>query len=230
MTVTAGTIILHARDLHPSLSKVNAPDALAFRALTRFLDGLNEEIARRVPSFLGAQAVVTFPLASFAAGVDLAALIPNGWKDLLDGFLTYSASPTGQPITIRGEFVPYEQRDSNRDLPAYTFLNNALIFLGQESDYTPFSTFTLTYTPLGIPVVNANTAIPLPDDCLEALAAMLAGFFLKRLVDDPQYRVTARTAGLYLQDAETMRGDFLRRIWRMTQRENYVVRDVSGAR
>ena len=230
MALLAADVLNHARDLHPSLSPVNAPDILGWRALSRFLSDLFEEIAHRVPGFLGAQLSTSLPLASFTAGIDLTAAIPGGWKRLMDGFFVYSASTTSPPTMVSGNFVPFEQRDMNGPLPAYTLRSNVIYLLGQDTDYTNFSSFLLTYTPLSVDVVNGTSAIPLPNDSREALAAMLAAFYLKRLVDDPQYRVSKRTAELYMSDAETERGKFLRRIWRTTQNQNYVIRDVMAGR
>jgi hypothetical protein len=230
VALTAATVINHARDLHPSLSPVNAPNALACRALSRFLSELVEKIARRVPGYLGTTLTVPLPLAVFTAGIDLTAAIPGGWKRLLDGFFVYSASQTNPPTRVRANPIPYEQRDMNGPLPAWTFLANTVTFLGQETDYSQFSSFLLTYTPLAVDVANVGSAIPLPDDSREALAAMLAAFFLKRLVDDPQYRVSAKTATLYQGDADTEKAQFLRRIWRLTQNQDYVIRDVMSGR
>lgn len=230
MTLTVGTVINHARDLHPALSAVNAPDVLAYRYLSRAIDGLYEDIARRVPAFLGTQAVVTFPLPSFAAGVDLTALIPGGWKDLLDGVVTLSNTTSVPPATIPCLFVAFEQRDMTNPVPSFTFRNNVLYFLGLDTDYAGFASFTLTYTPLANDVTSKLSVIALPDDARGPLAAMLAAFFLKRLVDDPAYKVTAKTAALYMKDAAEEERDWLTRIWRLTQRENYVIRDVMSRR
>jgi hypothetical protein len=62
------------------------------------------------------------------------------------------------------------------------------------------------------------------------LAAMLAAFYLKRLVDDPQYKVTAATAALYAADAASERKGWLTRIFRLTQRQEYLIRDVMSGR
>ena len=229
MALTAAAVLNHARDLHPSLSTVNAPNVLGFRALSRIVSELYEEIAHRVPAFLGVQATVTLPLPVFTAGIDLVALIPGGWKRLLDGFFTYTASSTNPPTTVRGNSIPYEQRDMNCPLPAYTLRSNVLYLLGQASDYTNFSTFVLTYTPASVDISALTDTIPLPDDARAALVGMLAAFFLKRLIDDPRYTVTAATAGLFTGDAGVERARFLRRIWRTTQNTDYVIRDaVSG--
>lgn len=230
MTLLASNVILHARDLHPSLSAMNAPNPLAFRALTRMVDSINEEIARRVPGFLETTVTGTFPLASFTLGLNLTTLIPLGWKDLGDLFVTYTASSTTPATTVRASFVPYEQRDMNSPLPTYTLINNSLIFLGSDTDYAAYSAWTLTFTPLGVAVAGLASVIGLPDDALEPMALGLAAFFLQRLVDDPQYRVTARTADLYASDAKARRSAFLTRIWRVTQRQNFLVRDVMSGR
>ena len=65
-----------------------------------------------------------------------------------------------------------------------------------------------------VDVTAPASLIVLPDDSRECLAALLAEFYLKRLVDDPQYRVTKRTVELYREDAATERQRFLRwSIW-----------------
>lgn len=228
--LTVGEVLNHARDLHPSLSETNAPNPLAYRALSRFLSDLVEEIAHRVPGFFGTELTVPLPLASFDAGLDLGAALPGGWKRLLDLFFVYADSTTDPPTRVRGNAIPLEQRDMNGPLPAWTLRSNVIYLLGQPGDYGNFASFVLTYTPLSVDVAGLNAPILLPDDSREALAAMLAAFFLKRLVDDPQYRVSKRTAELYMSDAATERAKFLRRIWRTTQNQDYVIRDVVSGR
>lgn len=224
----AGQVINHARDLHPSLSTTNAPQQLAYRALSRFQRDLVEEITPRVPAYLAVEAVAAFPVSPFDAGISLDTLIPNGWKDLLDGFFVRAGTSPNPGGRVRGTFVPWEQRDMGQRLPAYTFQHNVLFFLGGPSYYANFATFNLGYTPLPADIVNDASPFILPPDCREALAAMLAAFYIKRLVGTPTFDVDAAGAGIFLQDAQDERAKFLTRIWRLGQRQNYRVRDVRG--
>ncbi len=55
MTITAGEVITLARDYHPALSPNNAPNRIAWRALTRFVDDLTDRIMVKVPGFFAVE-------------------------------------------------------------------------------------------------------------------------------------------------------------------------------
>lgn len=226
MTLTVATIINNARDLHPALSKTNAPDEIAFRALSRFQRQMVQDIATNVPAFLAAEVEVPFPLAVFDDGIDLATLIPGGWQDLLDGFLLYANTPNNRRVRI--EFVPWEQRDMFGGAPRYTFRDNVLYFLGGEDQYAQVSSFFLTYTAIAPSLTALTSTVLLTDDSLDALALMLAGEWLMRMVGNPSFGVSAEAAGLYMQRGEAMRLAYVTRVRRLAQRQRYAVRDTQA--
>ena len=227
MTLTCATVINEARDLHPALSETAAPVPIALRLLGRFTREFTEAIAVRVPSFIAVQATFTLPLASFTAGESLTTLIPGGWKDLTDLFFTWSDPSLTQPV--RSKFVPWEQRDMPTRLPAHTFMNNVLYLLGSDANYTNYSQGVLTYTAMPAAFTTDTATIPLPDDALSALSALLAAYWLRRLAEDPSFgTVNPATVAAYMADAAEERKRFLTRIFRLTQRQDYVVRDVQG--
>lgn len=227
MTLLCSTVINEARDLHPALSETAAPVPIALRLLGRFTREFTEAIAVRVPAFVAVQATFSLPLATFASGVSLTTLIPGGWKDLTDLF--YVFSDTTITTKVRSHFIPWEQRDIPQRMPAHTFLNNVLYLLGDASDYTSYGTGVLTYTAMPAAFTADTDAIPLPDDALSALSALLAAYWLRRLAEDPAFgTVSPATVAMYMGDAERERQRFLTRIWRTTQRQDYVIRDVQG--
>lgn len=221
--LTVAQIVNEARDFHPTLSKQNAPLMVALRALSRFQRRFVTEIAHNVPAWGATEIAVAFPLASFDAGVDLGVLIPGGWVDLLDGYFTYLQSPSRR---VKGEFVPWEQKDMLAVVPAYTLRSNVLYFLGGEPSYASIANFYLTYTPLPVALTTEQSVTVLPDDSLEAFAALLAAEWLKRMVGNPAFDVDAETAGVYQQDADKLYAAFITRIRRTGQRQSYRVRDV----
>ena len=227
MALTVATIINNARDLHPALSVQNAPVPVALRAISRFERGFIREIATKVPAFFAKQVDVALPLAVFADGVDLATTIPAGWLDLTDAFFLYSIAPN-PARTKRAGFIPWEQRDMPYSWPAYTLRDNVLYFLGSDANYAQFSTFTLTYTPLPAPLTTEQSVTILPDDALDAFAALLAGTWLMRMVGSPAFDVSAGAAQLYLDNGARERAEFITRIWKTTQRQVYRVRDAGS--
>lgn len=232
MSVSVATVVNQARDVHPGLSPAAAPVNVAYRQLTRFSRDLYENIARRVPGYLVTSANIALPLAAFPNAGTLTSLIPGGWKDLLDLVFTYSTTPVTPAQTVTAKFVPYEQRDMPQSVPAWSVEGDQIVFLGAVTDYTSFSSATLTYTPAP-PMLAAPTDLVcqsggLPDDALDCLAAMLAAFWLGRLVDDPSNAVTEKTYIRAAGEAGALRAAFLRRIWALSQRQSYRVRDVMG--
>lgn len=225
MALTVADVINHARDQHPSLSPLNAPNQLAYRYLSREECDIFDQIFRRVPGMLAKQVVITFPLVDFAAGIDLTTVIPEGWKDLTDLFLMYASVPT-QPNMIRATFKPWEQRDIRGQLPAYTLRDEVLYFLGNDTDYATFASATLTYTPQNADLTADTDTFQVTADARETFALGLAAFWMRRLIDDPAYKCTV---GAYREvkaayDEEKTR--FLSRIFRVTQRQSYTVRAV----
>jgi hypothetical protein len=222
--LTAATVINLARDKHPALSSTNAPNELAFRFLSSMQRDLVQLIARRVPGEVALRATIAFPLASFDAGVDLAVLIPGGWIDLTDLFVYYAQSPDTSR-NIRSQFIPWEQRDTGRSMPAHTYRNNTLLFLGQASDYTAYVSAALTYSPLPTDITTPASLFTTSDDAREAYAAATAAFWLGRMLgSDP--RVTLQVVQLFDQRASSAMDSYLKRILLTAQRQDYRVRDV----
>ena len=226
MSLTAGTVINHARDMHPALSPANAPAVVGYRALTRFSGDLVQAVTVRQPAFLAKTATVALPLAVFDSGQSLATSISAGWLDLLEVFgqRTDGASTTEWPVRVH--LIPWEQRDMLQKFPAVTVRDNTLYLLGNETDWELLASLKLTYTPRPASVLSDTSVLEVPDDALDALATMLCSFYLWRLVSDPQYRVTGDMASLWDGKAEKERTKFLNRIWRTGQRQSYRVRDV----
>lgn len=227
MSVTIAQILNEARDAHPSLAAAVTPPPLAIRAVSRFVRDLYETIATKVPGFLIQSTTIAMPIPVFANGVNLTTQISGGWKDLLD--LSFGANDGSGLTYIKGRALPYEQRDMSCG-PAWTFAGNVIYFVGSESSYNQFSSALLTYTPMPPQFTALTDTIPapLPDDCLDCLAAMLAAFLAGRLVDDPNFVVSAQTWAVLGTIAGTQRKAFLTRIFRLSQRQDYVIRDVMG--
>lgn len=231
MTITAGEVINLARDYHPALSTTNAPKQLAYRALTRFMHEIAQKVVVRVPGFLGQVVPVTFDASTFTDGIDLATLIPAGWQDLVDVRFLYDTSNPQSFVT--GLFVPYEQRDIPHPIPAYTLLNNVLYLLGNdevgqlETAYQNYSGCVVSYTPLATPITaDASELTGYPDDAKEMFAAMLGAFWLRRLVDDPQYAVQRSTADYFDNVAEGEKSRWLGRVFNVSRKQSYYIREI----
>lgn len=231
MALTVGTVINHARDYHPALANANAPVAIAYRALSRFSDELTESIVRRVPGWMGQTETITLTSSVFEDGVDLTTLIPAGVKDFIDMRFLYDQSSPQSFVT--GTFIPYEQRDMPHMIPAYTLLNNVLYLLGNDQvgqlaqAYQNYSAMVLSYTPIPADLTsNSSEFTGFLDDAREAFAAMLAAFWLRRLVSDPKYGVQRVDADYFDSVAEQEKARYLRRIWTTTQKQSYFIREV----
>lgn len=226
MTITVATIYEHARDQHPALSKANAPELLAPRFCTRLQCALYDEIWRRVPGFLAKKVTFTMPLSVFTDGVVLDTLIPGGWKDLLE--LRFFRPDTGVPQLGTGSrFMPFEQRDMAGRTPSHTFRDGTLYLLGGPNDYSAYTSAELIYTAQPADLTLMTDAITLPPDALETFAYGLAAFYIRRLIGDPQYRVPREAWQVVDSEAKDERKEFLSRIFRFTQRQEYAVRDVT---
>jgi hypothetical protein len=226
MSLLTGLVINHARDMNPALSRENAPPVVGYRALTRFVGGLVQEVAPRQAGFLAKEAVIALPLPVFAAGISLETLLPEGWLDLVDLFARFTSSASSTTWPTRCENVPWAQRDMAQPFPAFTLRDDTLFLLGDESSWNSIASLKLSYTPQPAPLTGDNSIIPLPPDALDALATMLCAFYLWRLVGDPAYRVTGDMASLWDGKARDERKAFLERIQRTGQRQSFRVRDV----
>jgi hypothetical protein len=227
MALTVLQVTTRARDLHPALSFTNAPQVLAYRQLSAQQRDLIAVIATSIPAYLADRVTITMPLASFDAGVDLATLIPGGWLDLLDLFMTYTGDSSETPRTVRAKAVPWEQRDMSQRVPGWTFRHNTLLLLGKVADYANYTEGVLTYTPLGTDLTADASTFLLPDDAREWLAAELAVYWLSRMVGLPQAGVTGDVVGVYVQRAQVARQALLTRIRSLGMRQDYRIRDVT---
>lgn len=245
MTLTAGTVINNARDQHTLLSPSNAPAILAYRELSRLQRALYTEIFSRVPAFLSQRVDIALTPDIFArltendgvritedapdvdpsSGLDLTTLIPGGWLDITPGSEFWFSGTCFD----RGRFFPWEQRDM-ACAPAFTLRNNFLYLLGNAAAYSRYSEWRLYYTPIPAAITADNSPISLPDDSCECLSKLLAGFFLKRLVGNAEFKVTGEIMAMYMGEAMEEKKNFLSRIFRVTQRQTYRVRDVSSNR
>ncbi len=224
MAITVARVLNRARDQHPALSKVVTPLPLACRYLTDCVQELTGELVTLMPALVALDLEVALPLATFADGIDLTDELPDGWLDPLEGSFTYSANGS----TALAPFIPWEQRNIAQRVPSFTMRNNVIYFLGAEQFYANFSLFTLTYTALPADFDGSSAEIPLPDDAGIALARILAAWFLGRIAGDPQYRVDRADVARLDAIAAESRERFTDRIWHITQRQSYRVRDVRG--
>lgn len=223
MSLSVAQVINHARDLHPALSPQNAPVPVAIRALSRFQRGIVAEITKRVPAWLAVLAEVDMSTVTLDDGVALGTLIPAGWLDALQGSVTFANDRKRKAV-----FVPWEQRDIPTVFPSFTLRDGTLFFIGRQAEWGQVSTFTLSYTGLPDDLETPASLFVLPDDARECLAEMLASEWLGRMVDQPAYGVPSATAQFFVQRAGSAKREFLSRVYRLTQRQKYVVRDVYG--
>ncbi len=232
MTLTAAAVANWARNYHPSLSTTNAPQQLAYSALSRFQTGLLQDITRRVPGYFGQRVSVTFDASTFADGIDLSTLVPAGIKDFIDARFLYNQSTPEQFVT--GLFVPYEQRDLPTRVPSYTLLGNILLLLGGNgsgdlsSAYQNYSGLVLSYVALPTDITSDDSVlVGFPNDAREAFAAMLAAFWLRRMVSNPAYNVDRTDADYFDAIANEERARFLTRIFQgITQQQSAYIREV----
>lgn len=225
MALVAGAVITRARDFHPALSVMNAPRPIMLRELTNAAHYLSDMIYVRVPGFLAQRVNVALPLADFASGVDLVALIPGGWSDLTEIAFRLAQEPDPNNL-VPAEQLPFEQRTMRTTIPAVYLRDNVLYLAGVAADYTAFSQIAVFYTPMPAEITSELATLTLPDDAKEALAAKIAGNALTRLVGNPLYKITREIAKEFRDRGDAECKDFLTRIWRITQRQSYRVRDV----
>lgn len=231
-------VIDNARDLHPLLSRENVPDPLMVRELSRAVGDFYDQIYPRVPAFLAQSLEVDLTDPSFnwdaviedvpgltpPTGIDLTTELAGGWKDLMKGeFWRQTSGPVRGPV--EAVFIPWEQRTLGGRRPAFTLRDNALYFLGCAAQYQQFAIFRLLYTPNPADMTLGGS-VPLPLDAREPLASRLAVFGLMRLVGNPEFKITQQDIGPFADRAANERREFLTAIFRITQRQRYVMRDV----
>lgn len=236
MVLTVDEVIDHARDFHAALSRANVPDGLMVRELTRGVSDLYDQIYRRMPAYLATELDVDLTDPAFnwtgtiddvpgvSPGIDLTALIPGGWKDLLAGEFWIGTGATAKRLA-RATPIPWEQRSFNHGFPAFTLRDNAVYFLGPQVRYSRFSVFRLVYTPNPADLTTGGT-VPLPHDAREPLASRLALFGMMRLVGHPEFKLTAADVAPFSQRAAGERKEFLTAIFTAAQRQRYVMKDV----
>lgn len=236
MALAVDEVIDHARDIHPLLSPANAPAGLLLRELTRAVSDLYDQIYPRMPAYLATSLDVdlTDPALDWTGimedvpgaspGIDLTTLLAGGWKDITQGEFWMGTGATARKLAVATP-TPWEQRAIVQRFPAFTLRDNALYFLGSQQAYSRFSVFRLVYTPNPADLTLGGT-VPLPHDAREPLASRLALFGLMRLVGNPEFKITAADIQPFSARAQGERTEFLTAIFRVAQRQRYVVRDV----
>jgi len=230
MALLAGTVINHARDLHPALSEANAPAPLGYRHLTRLQGKLVQQITAREPAFLAETVTVPFPLADFAAGYDLSVLLTNGWLDILNAMGQWTQSPDATAWTVRCKNVPWSQRDMVQSFPAFSIRNNIFFPIGDATMWAQIASVKITATANPADITEDASTFVLPVDALDALASDLAAFYVSRLVGEPAYRITEAAVREKRKVATDEIDLFLERVWQVGRRQSYRVRNVRGRR
>lgn len=223
-TLTVGDVLQVARDLHPALSETNAPSDLGFRVVGRLQRLMYDAVVDRIPAYLSQVFTVAMPLADFEAGITLSDYLPNGWKDLMEGFCHYGDQPTTKQFRMKS--VPWGQRDMPQPFPAYTFRNDIVYLLGSADDWSQVDTLSFYYTGIPEDPEDAEDVLSVPIDARDALAAKVAAFYAGRLMGQPQWNMDQTQVQKLEMEAQAAWDAWLSRITRLGQRQRYRVRDV----
>ena len=222
MSLTAGEVINHARDLHAALSPANAPAVLGYRALSRIQRDLLTDVVMANPAYLATQAKVAMPLADFNDGIDLNGVLGE-WADLVEIFGRWA---TASNFELRVWSIPWEQRDLAQRWPSFTLRNNTVYLMGTETGWSQIAELRLTYSAVPLDLTSDSSVFALHDDARETLAASLAAFYLGRLVGNPEYQVGLDASTASDARATETRSQWMRRIIMVTQRQSWQIRDV----
>lgn len=176
MPLTCRSLILGARDAHPSFDRFRHPDAVLVRALSGEQRRLAGKVIQANRSALAAELPpIELAAYDFAAGAALPAF------QFVHG--AHGLTPTGQPVEVR------EIAWGNRLRPpswGFTFYVHAgrLFLTGAPADWKPVASVHVSYAPLPGELASLDAALVLPDGAEACLRAFLADFMARRTPAD----------------------------------------------
>lgn len=177
MTVTAGDLIDAARDQHASFDYRRHPDPLLLRALSRYHRELCMKAVHAHETILAIVAPISLPLANFSAGITLPA-----YQYLHGGTVVPISGTDGSlPLTL----VPWGNRFQDSRFPSAYVLKDVLYLRGVATDWGPYATINLFYTPIASELTALTDTLILPDTAIGACRDYLASFMANRGHADP---------------------------------------------
>lgn len=188
MSLTAGVVLDHARDLHAAFVPQRNPDAVGRRALTRYQQALVRRIVGlgRAQALPLSDATVTLPLADFAAGIDLTAEYA---REVLH-VKSVHARPQGaadDTLASPVDLVNVARRFGAAR--AATVDGTRLRLVGTAADWSGVQSVTIRAVQLPADVLTNATALVLPGDALEACACAVASLWAQRLAGIPEMQI-----------------------------------------
>jgi hypothetical protein len=216
MSVTAGEVILSARDQHPALTTGRIPPPVLYRELTRYQQRLYARVAGAVPDTL-AQTVesIALPLGTFPSKVLTVELLQPIDVEAVD------ASDWSTPV----EILAYSDRMARADFPAVAFRESTIYLLGFPDWWVRWVTLKVRYVPQAAAIVADATALSLPTDARDPCVAAMAAFMARRLAADGS-PMTAPVVALLGQAAAEAEALFLARIGAFRRPQTFRIRDV----
>jgi len=214
--MTPEEIIAQARELDPSFDKKRHPMRVAINFLSRLQRRLVGEWAKLEETSFVEVFTASFPLADFAAGVELLEdepesgesvaepLAVTAWHRPLDLWLNNT------PEALNMELIRWGDRNRHANDRAAYIRENTLFFTGREEDYNDVDRVELTYTPTPADIATLTEELVLPITAEEVLVCGLAGFFARRSND----RELARARREYILEANDVEAVWLDEIRR----------------
>lgn len=175
--MTAADVILGARELDPSFSSERHTTRVAVHFLSRLVRRLVGEWVKHEEVAASSTFEVTFPLATFSAGVELNDGDPlqiTSIKRPLDLYLK------GREEAWDLELIEWSDRNRRRDSRCAWIQNNRIYFSGEAEDWNDIDRVVLTYTATPADITDPNAELVLPSTAEDVLVTHLAAFFAKR--------------------------------------------------
>jgi hypothetical protein len=216
MAVTAGDIIEGARDQHPSFDERRHPGRMLLRVLSGYHRDLCIKAVHQNEAILASSQTTLLPLAVFATGIALPA-----YQYLHGGTVVPVATGSDPaPLTI----VPWANRFQAARFPAGYVLGATLFLLGAATDWTPYASIVLSYTPIAGELTASNSVLLLPDTAAATCEAALALVMANRGTADPG--MPPINVGRFAQLADEAERTFLDDIFLRRGNQTNLVREV----
>lgn len=202
--MTAGDVLLAARDRHPAFDRHRTPDAVALRFLSDYARELHGKVAAIDESLLAEEGVTaTLPLADHEAGIPLPA---NRYLAGVTGRM--QGWSVDEPRTFPIVCIPWARR-FDRDVPrgAAWEHGDVLYLRSPASLWRSVDQVAVSLVPIPQPLTDLNSALALPETARRACVEHTALAMARRGHTDPALPVID-VAG-FITIARTAEADYL---------------------
>jgi hypothetical protein len=215
MATTVGDVIQGARDQHSSFDERRHPDRLLLRQLSGYHRRLCAKAVHVSESILATALTIPLPLTSFVAGYTLPA-----HQYLHGGDVWWTNGIDKSPLTL----VPWAARNDAGKFPSGWVHGGVLYLKGDASDWTPYASLHLTYTPVAPEFTVLTQTLLLGDTMGDACEAFLAQVMAVRGHADKD--APRLDVGFFVQAAAAAEEAFLTDLFLRRGNQDNRIRDV----